>query len=65
MPPTLKLDFKEFIANALSNLEKTYTGIKFNPDTLKYMTNSTHDGPSECYQIPEYIEITIDLISIE
>lgn len=62
MPPTLKLDFKEFIANALSNLEKTYTGIKLNPDSLKYMQTSRHDGPNECYELPDYLEIEITLI---
>ena len=60
MKPTIKLPFKEFMANAIGNLDKT-THLNIIPGTYKLMKKSSFDGPTECYDVPEYIEIEIEI----
>ena len=65
MKPTIKLPYAEFMANAISNFSKHYPSLHLVPGSMKYMKNHAYDGPSECYEIPEYIEVEIEALTIE
>jgi hypothetical protein len=65
MKPTLKLPYKEFIDHAIKNLSLSYPGIILSHETLKHMKNTSFEGPCEVFEIPDYLEIEIDLIPLE
>ena len=65
MKPTLKLPYKEFLSHAISNLQKSYPGILLTPESITHMKNTSFDGPCEVFELPDYLEIEVDLIPLE
>lgn len=65
MKPTIKLPYTEFMANAISNFSKHYPSLHIVPGSMKYMRNSSFEGPMEVCEIPEYLEIEIEALTNE
>ena len=60
MKTTLKIQFKEFIQAALETLKKSrYPDL--DPTSVKFMKHYNSEADGECYEIPDYIELEIEL----
>ena len=57
---SLKIPYLKFIESALENLKKDHTNLKTDTLTVKFMKIRS-EGDSECYEIPDYIEVEIEL----
>lgn len=59
MKPLIKIPYKDFIQYAILAIKEDNPKIK--PETIKFMKTHSYESDGECYEIPDYIELEIEL----
>jgi len=66
MKPTIKIPWDDFVAYAMAaiKLSGEFPVLNKNKDlakSIEFMKAHSHDPDGKCYELPEYVEITIEL----